>query len=305
MRTGNPIKRRKQRDIAKDRVLYAFNYLFLLLIFIIVGYPLLIVVSNSLSSPEAVTGGKVWLLPVDFSLEGYQAVFQDKSIVSGFRNSFFYMIVGTAINMVVTTLCAYPLSIKTLPGRRWFMLLFSFTMFFSGGMIPTYLLIYKLGMINTVWSMILPGAISVWNMILMRTYFMNSVPGDIREAAIIDGCSDFRYLVKILIPLSVPIMAVLVLYYAVGHWNSYFNALLYLRDTDLYPLQMVLRNILIMNNASMDMLASDPEAMSLRIKMIDLVKYSVIVVASLPLVILYPFIQKYFVQGIMVGSLKG
>ena len=172
-------------------------------------------------------------------------------------------------------------------------------------MIPTYLLIYKLGMINTVWSMILPGAISVWNMILMRTYFMNSVPGDIREAAIIDGCSDFRYLVKILIPLSVPIMAVLVLYYAVGHWNSYFNALLYLRDTDLYPLQMVLRNILIMNNASMDMLASDPEAMSLRIKMIDLVKYSVIVVASLPLVILYPFIQKYFVQGIMVGSLKG
>ena len=305
MRTGNPIKRRKQRDIAKDRVLYAFNYLFLLLIFIIVGYPLLIVVSNSLSSPEAVTGGKVWLLPVDFSLEGYQAVFQDKSIVSGFRNSFFYMIVGTAINMVVTTLCAYPLSIKTLPGRRWFMLLFSFTMFFSGGMIPTYLLIYKLGMINTVWSMILPGAISVWNMILMRTYFMNSVPGDIREAAIIDGCSDFRYLVKILIPLSVPIMAVLVLYYAVGHWNSYFNALLYLRDTDLYPLQMVLRNILVMNNASMDMLASDPEAMSLRIKMIDLVKYSVIVVASLPLVILYPFIQKYFVQGIMVGSLKG
>ncbi|MFR2465873.1 MAG: carbohydrate ABC transporter permease [Clostridia bacterium] len=305
MRTGNPIKRRKQRDIAKDRVLYAFNYLFLLLIFIIVGYPLLIVASNSLSSPEAVTGGKVWLLPVDFSLEGYQAVFQDKSIVSGFRNSFFYMIVGTAINMVVTTLCAYPLSIKTLPGRRWFMLLFSFTMFFSGGMIPTYLLIYKLGMINTVWSMILPGAISVWNMILMRTYFMNSVPGDIREAAIIDGCSDFRYLVKILIPLSVPIMAVLVLYYAVGHWNSYFNALLYLRDTDLYPLQMVLRNILIMNNASMDMLASDPEAMSLRIKMIDLVKYSVIVVASLPLVILYPFIQKYFVQGIMVGSLKG
>ena len=178
-------------------------------------------------------------------------------------------------------------------------------MFFSGGMIPTYLLIYNLGMINTVWSMILPGAISVWNMILMRTYFMNSVPGDIREAAIIDGCSDFRYLVKILIPLSVPIMAVLVLYYAVGHWNSYFNALLYLRDTDLYPLQMVLRNILIMNNASMDMLASDPEAMSLRIKMIDLIKYSVIVVASLPLVILYPFIQKYFVQGIMVGSLKG
>ena len=301
----NSIKRRRQRDIAKDKALYTFNYLFLFLILVIVGYPLLIVVSNSLSSPEAVTGGKVWLLPVDFSLAGYQAVFQDKSIVSGFRNSFFYMIVGTAINMVVTTLCAYPLSIKTLPGRRWIMLLFSFTMFFSGGMIPTYLLIYNLGMINTVWSMILPGAISVWNMILMRTYFMNSVPGDIREAAIIDGCSDFRYLVKILIPLSVPIMAVLVLYYAVGHWNSYFNALLYLRDTDLYPLQMVLRNILIMNNASVDMLASDPEAMSLRIKMIDLIKYSVIVVASLPLVILYPFIQKYFVQGIMVGSLKG
>ena len=301
----NSIKRRRQRDIAKDKALYTFNYLFLFLILVIVGYPLLIVVSNSLSSPEAVTGGKVWLLPVDFSLAGYQAVFQDKSIVSGFRNSFFYMIVGTAINMVVTTLCAYPLSIKTLPGRRWIMLLFSFTMFFSGGMIPTYLLIYNLGMINTVWSMILPGAISVWNMILMRTYFMNSVPGAIREAAIIDGCSDFRYLVKILIPLSVPIMAVLVLYYAVGHWNSYFNALLYLRDTDLYPLQMVLRNILIMNNASMDMLASDPEAMSLRIKMIDLIKYSVIVVASLPLVILYPFIQKYFVQGIMVGSLKG
>ena len=301
----NSIKRRRQRDIAKDKALYTFNYLFLFLILVIVGYPLLIVVSNSLSSPEAVTGGKVWLLPVDFSLAGYQAVFQDKSIVSGFRNSFFYMIVGTAINMVVTTLCAYPLSIKTLPGRRWIMLLFSFTMFFSGGMIPTYLLIYNLGMINTVWSMILPGAISVWNMILMRTYFMNSVPGDIREAAIIDGCSDFRYLVKILIPLSVPIMAVLVLYYAVGHWNSYFNALLYLRDTDLYPLQMVLRNILIMNNASMDMLASDPEAMSLRIKMIDLIKYSVIVVASLPRVILYPFIQKYFVQGIMVGSLKG
>ena len=206
----NSIKRRRQRDIAKDKALYTFNYLFLFLILVIVGYPLLIVVSNSLSSPEAVTGGKVWLLPVDFSLAGYQAVFQDKSIVSGFRNSFFYMIVGTAINMVVTTLCAYPLSIKTLPGRRWIMLLFSFTMFFSGGMIPTYLLIYNLGMINTVWSMILPGAISVWNMILMRTYFMNSVPGDIREAAIIDGCSDFRYLVKILIPLSVPIMAVLV-----------------------------------------------------------------------------------------------
>ncbi|MFV0400755.1 MAG: carbohydrate ABC transporter permease [Oscillospiraceae bacterium] len=298
-------KKFRLHDIWQDKAFYILNYLFLFVVMVIVGYPLLLVLSNSFSAPEAVTAGKVWLYPIGFNLDGYKAVFQDNGVMSGFFNSMFYMIAGTAINMVVTVLCAYPLSVRTLPGRKWLMKLFTFTMFFSGGIIPTYLLVYNLGLVDTVWAMLLPGALSVWNMILMRTYFMNSIPADIYEAAVIDGCGDARYLLTILLPLSVPILAVIVLYYAVGHWNSYFNALIYLRDTNLYPLQMVLRNILIMNNASMDMLASDPELMALRIKMIDLIKYAVIVVASVPLIILYPFIQKYFVKGIMVGSVKG
>ncbi len=287
-----------------DRIFYLIVNTILTLIMLVVLYPCIYVLSASFSSATAVTSGKVILWPVEFSLEGYRAVFKENSILLGYRNSIFYTVFGTCINLFITCLAAYPLSRKTLPGRNTLSFIFSFTMLFSGGMIPSYILILKLGLMNTVWALLLPGALSVYNMIIVRTYFQSNIPESLRESAQIDGCGDTRYLISVILPLSKPVMAVISLYYAVGHWNSYFSAMIYLNDYKLYPLQIVLREILILNTVSADMIIDD-ELMQAKHDLSDLLKYSLIIVASIPMLILYPFIQKYFIKGVMIGSLKG
>ena len=293
-------------ETKSDRAFNIIDTLLLLIALIIVLYPLIYIVSSSLSTSEAVISGKVWLFPVGFDLAGYEAVFNHKRIVSGFSNSFFYMTVGTIINVTMTIMAAYPLSRKDFFGRGLWMFLFVFTMMFSGGMIPSYLLVKELGILNTRWAMILPNAMSVWNVILTRTFFQTTIPDELLEASKLDGCSDLRFIRSIVIPLSASIIAVNTLFYAVGHWNSYFNALIYLRDQEMYPLQIVLRDILIQNEIeptqlSMYDVRDAASRESLRVRL----KYSLIVVASVPLLIAYPFVLKHFVKGVMIGSIKG
>lgn len=227
-----------------DKTFYAVVTVFLALIGLIVLYPLIYVVSCSFSTPESVMAGDVVLFPTEFSLEGYKAVFRNKKVLLGVRNSAFYTVFGTMINIFMTTLAAYPLSRRDMPGQGPIMMLFTFTMIFSGGMIPNYLLVRNLGILNTVWAMLLPGAIAVYNMIIMRTFFQSSIPQELLEAAQIDGCSDIKYLLEVVLPLSKSIFAVITLYYAVAHWNAYFNAFMYLSKDQLYPLQIFLREIL-------------------------------------------------------------
>ena len=259
--------------------------------------------SSSFSSGAAITAGKVILWPVDFSLEGYKAVFSNKNIGIGYRNTLFYTVVGTCVNVMMTMVCAYPLSRKDMPYRGFFMFLFTFTMFFNGGMVPTYMLISQLKLIDNPLVMILPGMIGVYNMILART-FMQNLPYELFEAAEIDGCSDAYYFWRMVLPLSKACIAVIALYYAVGHWNAYFNAFLYLNDRNKYPLSLFLREILINNqmNESMDI---DPELLERKQGLADVLKYSLILVSTVPVLCVYPFAQKYFVQGVMIGSLKG
>ncbi|MCL2320271.1 MAG: carbohydrate ABC transporter permease [Treponema sp.] len=290
------------RDSKGDRVFINVLTFFSFLIFVAVLYPLVFVVSSSFSSGDAVMYGKVLLWPVEFSLEGYGMVLNESSIITGFRNSLMYMGVGTTINLIMTTLLAFPLSRRRMPGRNLIMFLIVFTMFFSGGLIPTFLIVNRLGMVDTFWAMVIPNAISTFNLIIMRTYFQNSIPEELFESAALDGCGNFRFLLRIALPLSKPIIAVLVLYYAVAHWNSYFNALIYLRSTQRISLQLALRNILLANQISS---SSGGEGFGEMAKIGITVKYAVIVVSSLPVVILYPFIQKYFIKGVMVGAIKG
>ncbi|MDD6883606.1 MAG: carbohydrate ABC transporter permease [Eubacteriales bacterium] len=287
-----------------DKITYLVFDLILTILFVIVAYPLILIISSSVSSSSAVVTGRVKLLPVEPTLLGYQTVFRTKSVWTGYLNSFYYAVLGTSINLVMTCLAAYPLSRKDLRGRNLIMGLFTFTMFFSGGLIPGFLLVSDLGMMNTVWAMVLPGAISVYNMILARTYFQSSIPVELLEASQIDGCNNTRFILKVVIPLSKPILAVLCLYYAVGHWNSYLNALLYLNDARRYPLQIVLRDILMLTQVDFSE-SLDTEFLLKQQEIATLMKYSLIIVASLPVLIAYPFVQKYFVKGVMIGSLKG
>ncbi len=298
-------KKHKNRvhDAAGDRTMYTVIHVVMVILLIVTLYPLIYVVSSSFSSAEAVSTGKVVLWPVDFSLRGYQQVFKYQAIWLGYRNTIFYTLVGTAINVVLTVCAAFALSKKTLPGRNLFTFLFTFTMLFSGGIIPTYLQLRSLGIINTRWALLLPGAVSVYNMVVTRT-FIGNIPAELSEAAQIDGCSDARYFVSILLPLSKAIIAVISLYYAVGHWNAYFNALLYLSDRTLYPLQVFLRDILVLNAVEVSSTMDPEEARALE-GMRDLLKYSMIVVSTVPILCVYPAIQKYFAKGVMVGSLKG
>jgi putative aldouronate transport system permease protein len=292
------------KEAESDRIFNIVNYSILFIFLLIVLYPLIFILSSSFSSVSAVTSGKVWLWPVEPSLDGYDAVFKNKLIWTGFRNSVVYTVVGTAVNVVMTILAAYPLARKDLVGRHLIIMMFMFTTMFSGGLIPSYLLVKDLGMLNTMWSLIIPTAFGVYNMIITRTYFQSTIPEELLEAAQLDGCNDFKFVAKIVVPLSGPIIAVITLYYAVGHWNQFFNAMLYLKSQNMYPLQLVLRDILIQNQVDANML-SDLEDAVKREGLRELLKYSLIVVASAPLLILYPFIQKHFVKGVMVGSLKG
>jgi putative aldouronate transport system permease protein len=291
-----------------DRLFSIINYFLLTVALIIFAYPLIYVVSASFSSGSAVVTNKVWLWPVEFNLEGYKAVFKYRLIVNGFLNSFLYMIVGTILNLVMTILAGYPLSRKDFYGRNIVMLLFVFTMLFNGGLIPSYMLVKNLHMRNTIWAMIIPSAMSVWNVIITRTFFQQTIPTELLEASQLDGCNDFQFITKVVLPLSKPIIAVMALFYAVGHWNTYFNAMIYLDDPKLFPLQIVLRQILVMNTVDFSMLSNihiDVQSEMQKVNLRELLKYSLVVVASVPVLIIYPFVQKYFVKGIMVGSVKG
>ena len=292
------------KDTGFDRGFNIVNYAILLLFLVSVAYPLIYVVSASLSSPRAVINGEMWLWPVDVTLEGYRAVFDNPRVITGFRNSLFYTVVGTFVSVVLTILAAYPLSRKDLAGRNVIMFLFLFTMLFGGGIIPTYLTVRETGLLDSRLALIIPTAISVWNMIITRTFFQVTIPDELLEAAQLDGSSDFRFVWDNVIPLSAPIIAVNALFYAVGQWNTYFNALIYLTDQDLFPLQLVLREILIQNQINFDQM-TDVTELARRQDLRDLLKYSLIVVASLPVLIIYPFVQKHFVRGVMIGSLKG
>ena len=287
-----------------DFIYYFIAYTVVSVLVLIVLYPMVFIVSASFSTAAQVTMGKVWFLPVKPTLYNYKMVLQYRSIYIGYRNTMFYTFVGTLINVVVTLLCAYPLSRKGLFGRGFFTFLFTFTMIFSGGMIPSYILMRNLKLLNTVWSMLLPGAIGVTNMIVTRTFFQNSIPLELLEASKLDGCSDAQYFFKILLPLSHAVIAVITLFYAVGHWNAYFNAFLYLSNRNLYPLQLFLRQILVQNQFSSEIL-EDPEMAEQLFGIQEVLKYAVIVVSTAPLMCFYPFAQKHFVTGVMIGSLKG
>lgn len=303
MTTTTQRRRRPIQESLGDKIFLGVIYVVLTIVLVIVLYPLIYIVSSSLSSPLAVSSGRVWLWPVDFSLRGYQVALSNPQIVTGYLNSLFYTFFGTLISVTLTVMIAYPLSRKSFYGRNVLMFFIVFTMLFSGGLIPTYMVVRDLGMINTRWALLIPQAIFVWQVIIARTFFQSSIPDELEEASAIDGCSDLRFLWSVVLPLSKPILAVLVLMYAVSQWNAYFDALLYLKSVELHPLQLVLRSILILNTtASSNM---DAAVMIERQQMAELLKYSSIVIASLPVLIIYPFVQRYFVKGMLIGSIKG
>jgi putative aldouronate transport system permease protein len=292
------------RPTKGDRFFGLFVYLFLTMCLIIVLYPLLYVVAASFSDPIAVSSGKVWVWPVKPTFLAYETVLGYRNIQRGFINSFWYMTGGVILSLSGTIMAAFPLSRKEFTGQGFFTFLFAFTMYVSGGLIPTYLLISSLGMLNTYWVMVIPGMVNVWHVFLCRTYFQTSIPDELYEAAGIDGCSDFGYLVKIMLPLSLPILAVLGMYTAVGIWNSYFNAMIYLSDQEKYPLQITLRSILMLGQVEMSAI-DDVESIQNMQALSTLLKYAVIVVASTPMMLIYPFVQKFFIQGALIGSIKG
>lgn len=288
------------RETRRDRIFLNVLLAISVVILIIELYPLVYVVSASFSSSDAISRGQVYLLPVEFSLDGYKMLSKNKDILTGFTNSILYLIVGTSINMLLTVALAYPLSRKELPFRNMLTLFIVFTMYVQGGLIPTYLQVSRMNLVDTLWGLILPNAIITTNMIIMRTYFQTSLPESLHEAAVLDGCNYTCYLLKIVLPLSLPILAVVGLYYAVGHWNNYFDALIYLRSRDKQSLQLVLRDILLANQVN-----SGDGSYSESSKLGVTIKYSVIVVSCIPMMIAYPFVQKFFVKGVMIGALKG
>ena len=292
------------QDSRGDRIFTTLNYIFLSVILILILYPLVYTLSASFSSPSAVISGKVTLFPINFTLIGYQKIFEYPTLVNGMINSLFYTIVGSTVSVVLTLLAAYPLTRKDLPGRRFLTVLFFFPMLFSGGLIPFYLVVRDVGMVNTRWALIIPTALSVWNLIITISFLRASIPEELWEAAQIDGCSDIGYLLKIVLPLAKSLLAVLFLVYAVAQWNQYFLSLVLQTNPDLAPLQIVLRNILILNKIDLGMLA-DVQRMADQQALQEQLKFSSIVVASVPVLLLYPFVQRYFVQGLTIGAIKG
>lgn len=260
---------------------------------VLILYPLIFIVSASFSSPEKVMSGEMWLFPVDFTLDAYSEVFKDGDIWNGYKNTIFYTIGGTFINIILTTLAAYPLSRRDLPGRNIIMFIITFTMFFSGGMIPTFLVVQGLGMVDTFWAMIIPNAIATYNLIVMRTYFQTSIPWELQEAAMIDGCSNWKMLWKVILPLSKPIIAVMLLFYAVGHWNAFFNALIYLRDDKLILYSLYLEKFSFVSQANMTDEISSEIGLDEKMMLGESIKYALIIVASLPVLVIYPFVQKH------------
>lgn len=286
---------------ASDVVLVVLCLIFLL----IVAYPLYYVIIASVSNPYDVYAGKTFLLPSQFTLDGYKSVFADKSIVTGYINSIKYTVIGTIFSVTLLYLTAYPLSIKELPGRKWLSLFFIITMYFGGGMIPTYLVVKQTGLIDSMWSLFLPGGVGVGNMIIVRNFFENSIPKEMIEAAEIDGATKWQTFVKVVIPLSRSIMAVMVVFSMVAYWNDWFTALIYLPGKEKAPLPLVLRGILIQSSASASQKGTMEGGYAELNKMTELIKFSSIFVAAAPMLVVYPFVQKYFEKGFMAGAVKG
>ena len=291
-------------DTRSDKVFLIISTFLLALVLIVCFYPLYFVVIASVSDLNAVNSGQTVLLPKGFHLESYRRVFQNQRVLIGYRNTAFYAVVGTLINLAMTLTAGYGLSIN-FPGRRIVNLLIIFTMYFGGGLIPTYFLYKDLRLLDTVWVMLLPGAVSAYNLIITRTFLASNIPPELYEVAELDGCSRFRIFFSIVLPLSTVLVAILALFYAVGHWNSYFSALMFLNKRELHPLQLILREILIQNSVPIDDNTMDPEVAERLRQIKELLKYALIVVSSLPVLVLYPFLQKYFVKGVMIGSVKG
>lgn len=288
-----------------DQVFSAVNGGLLVIGLMVVFYPLLYIVSSSLSSPDALLADRVWLLPVDPTFKGFRAAFEYPPIWVGYRNTLFYVSLGTVINVVLTIMIAYPLSRRDLVGRDFIMLALTLTLFFSGGLIPTYLLVRQLHLLNSFWAMVLPQAVAVWDVIITRTFFQSAIPAELLESAQMDGCSNTRFLLNIVLPLSRPIIAVIIVFYGVANWNSFFDALLYLSNSKLYPLQLVLRNILILNQEDFSAGGLSAQEMQKREFLETTWKYALIVISTAPILAIYPFVQKYFAKGVMIGSIKG
>lgn len=298
------------KETRQDKIINFVVHFMLAIVLIIIVYPLIYIVSASFSDPTMVNSGQMWLFPKGFTLDGYKLIMENEDIWRGYSNTILYTALGVTINLFLTIPAAYALSRDKLVGKKIFTNMLLVTMFIGGGLIPSYMLVKDLGLLNTIWAMVLPGGASVWNIILTRTFFKSTIPNELEEAAIIDGATPFQLFTKIVMPLSLPIVAVMALFYGVGHWNEYFSALIYLNNEKMYPLQMVLRQILVVQELSTQ--TSNPEAVirqaqisNYQADMSAILRYSVIIVSTLPMLIVYPFAQKYFVKGVMVGSLKG
>src|SRR5699024_3339053 len=298
--------KQRQRFSLSDKAFNVLNTIAVYIIVLFVLYPLIFVVSASISKPDAVSTGKMWLWPVEIIFQGFQRVFQNGDIWRGYANTIFYTILGSSLHLAILLPCAYALSRKEVMFKKiilWFIL---FTMLFNGGLIPTYLVVKSLGMLNTIWAIVIPGVVGAWSILVARTFFESNVPDELVEASKIDGASDYGIFFRIVLPLSLPIIAVMALFHGVSLWNQYFGALIYLKDRSMYPLQLILREILVINEISTDVDdgAGATESLVEQVKTASLVKYAVIIVSSLPLLILYPFLQKFFVKGVLIGSVK-
>lgn len=293
----------KMYETKGDKIFNLFNLVLLSLFVISILYPLIFVLSASFSDPDSIAAGKVFLLPVNFNLEGYKVIFDSRNVWVGYKNTLIYTLIGSSFSVALTVLAGYALSRKDLYGRSIFTTMFVITMLFNGGLIPNYLLMNKLNLIDTAWVMVIPGALSAWYVFITKTYFASNIPDSLLEAAKLDGCSDYKFLYHIVIPLTGPIIAVVFLFGMVVRWNSYFNAMIYLESRRLFPLQLVLREILILNQTDLELMDTQ-DALKAE-HMHYLLKYSLITVSTLPILMLYPFLQKYFVKGMLIGSVKG
>ncbi|MGO1258865.1 MAG: carbohydrate ABC transporter permease [Brachybacterium sp.] len=304
---GPASRRPKRRPLTsrEDRWFDRLNTVFLLAVVAVIGYPLWFVLIASVSDPHAVQTGQVWLWPVDLNLDGYARVFSQGSIWTGYRNTVIYTIVGVALHLLIVLPCSYALSRRNMAGRTgvtWYILI---TMLFSGGIIPTYLVVKDLGMLDTIWAVVVPGAAGAWSILVGRAFFTQSVPEELAEAATVDGAGDIQIFLRIAIPLSAPIIATLALFHGVGLWNEYFKALIYLSDRDKYTLPLGLRELLVVSQATSQGGAGAAGSLIEQQRLAALIKYAVMIVASLPLLVIYPFLQRFFTQGVLVGSVKG
>ncbi len=297
-----------RKRLKEDKIYDGIIFVILTLIFIIVAYPLYFIIISSISSPEAVSSGKVVFWPVGVTFQGYVEVFNNDQVVTGFMNSLMYTFVGVMLNLTLTMPTAYALSRDRFSGKKAVTVFYMITMFVSGGMIPTYLVVKNMGLLDSMGALILPGALGVYNMIVARTFFKMNISEELYDAAMVDGCTETRFFFQIALPLSKAIIAIMVLYYGVGHWNSYFSALLYMKSESKFPLQLVLRSILVQNQSHLSQTVTtvaQQEAVEQKRQLMELMKYSLIIVSSMPVLIMYPLVQKHFVKGVMIGSIKG